>query len=105
MSLPSMFKTLVPALILANVLFWGWSQNFFAPWWPTHADQREPERLDRQVDPQGLQLLTPAAARERAAALHRQGEADSTAVEASNPAEAGTQDLKAPVGAEPPRSR
>ena len=101
----TLLKTLVPSLILANGLFWAWSQNAFAPWWPVHADQREPERLDRQVDPQSLQLLTPQAARERAAALHRQGEPDSTAIQASPAQEGGSGELKAGPSAEPARSR
>ncbi len=54
----------VVALVLAlNVVFLAWSQGWLGHWPGTNADsEREPERLNRQVRADTVQLLSPQAA-------------------------------------------
>ena len=58
-----MLKGLLLALLLANLVFFVWSQGGFG-----NADvsaagsEREPERLSRQVRPEAVQLLRAAVA-------------------------------------------
>jgi hypothetical protein len=58
-----MLRALVAALVLANLLFFGWARGWFAPGWPAprHAE-REPERLAAQVRPDVLSVVPPKAA-------------------------------------------
>ncbi len=58
-----MLRALVAALILANLVFFGWARGWFAPGWPLpHHGEREPERLAAQVRPEAVALLPPKAA-------------------------------------------
>jgi hypothetical protein len=53
-------RGLLAALVAANVLVLAWSLNwlpFFSP-----PREREPERVQRQVQPEAVQLITPSAA-------------------------------------------
>lgn len=58
-----MLRLLVATLLLANGLYLGWSQGWFAPLWqpPRHAE-REPGRLAQQVRPEALVVLSGTAA-------------------------------------------
>jgi hypothetical protein len=58
-----MLRVLVAALVLANLLFFGWARGWFAPAWPAprHAE-REPERLSAQVRADVLRVVPPKAA-------------------------------------------
>lgn len=57
-----MLRRVVVLLLLANLLFLAWSQGWLAglTGWRPHAE-REPERLARQVRPETIVVLPPAA--------------------------------------------
>ena len=57
-----MLRALVMLLLLANVLFFAWAQDWLAPLWPARAEQREPERLAAQHHAELITVLTPNAA-------------------------------------------
>lgn len=58
-----MLRSLVALLLLANLLFFGWTQGWLDGVVPApHAGEREPWRLARQVNPQRITVLTPQAA-------------------------------------------
>ncbi len=58
-----MLRALLAALLLANLLFFGWARGWFAPAWPAPgASEREPNRLAAQVAPERVIVLAPAAA-------------------------------------------
>ena len=58
-----MLRVLVLVLLLANALFFGWTQGWFAPGWPPpRHGEREPERLAAQVQPERIAVLPPVAA-------------------------------------------
>lgn len=58
-----MIKWLALLLVLANVAFWGWTQGWGGPAWPPpEARQREPARLQQQVRPESVVVLSPRAA-------------------------------------------
>ncbi|MEF7615075.1 hypothetical protein V4F39_14235 [Aquincola sp. MAHUQ-54] len=57
-----MLRALVLLLLLANVLFFAWSEHWLAPLLGPAAREREPERLTRQVQPDAVALLPPEAA-------------------------------------------
>lgn len=57
-----MLRTLVVLLLLANALFFGWSQGWLTPLLPLRGDPREPERLAAQIRPELITVLTPKAA-------------------------------------------
>lgn len=58
-----MLRLLAVALLLANVLFFGWAQGLFEPAWPAprHAE-REPARLKAQFRPEAVTVSTPVPA-------------------------------------------
>jgi hypothetical protein len=58
-----MLRTLVAALLLANLFFFVWARGWLAPALPgPHQGEREPERVAAQVKPQSVTLFTPQAA-------------------------------------------
>lgn len=67
-----MLRTLVVLLVLANLLFWAWSEGALEGIGlaPTH--ERQPQRLALQVQPDAVRVLSPGAAD---AALHAASEA------------------------------
>jgi len=65
-----MLRALLAALLLANLVFFGWARGWFAPAWPApRAGEREPARLAAQVAPERVTVLAPAAASAAVAAL------------------------------------
>ena len=77
-----MIKWLALLLVLANVAFWGWTQGWGGRAWPPpDTRQREPERLEQQVRPESIVVLSPKAA---SAALEQM--AATAAVAAAAPA-------------------
>ncbi len=57
-----MLRVLVGLLLLANLLFLGWSQGWFDAVGLRLTGEREPERLQRQVRPEVIRVLPPGAA-------------------------------------------
>lgn len=57
-----MLRVLVGLLLLANLLFLGWSQGWFDAVGLRSTGEREPERLQRQVRPEVVRVLPPGAA-------------------------------------------
>ncbi|MFN0186367.1 MAG: hypothetical protein ACKVQR_21340 [Aquabacterium sp.] len=59
-----MLRALLVLLLLANLAFLsytqGWLDGLLGP--PDQAQQREPHRLERQINPDKIRLLTPRAA-------------------------------------------
>lgn len=75
-----MLRALLAALLLANLLFLGWTRGWFAPAWPTPGDsEREPARLAAQVAPERVTVLAPAAASAALAAAERKAKCASVA--------------------------
>lgn len=65
-----MLRLLITLLLLANLGYWAWTQGWMGTWVATspHGD-RDPARLDRQVDPQAIVVLPAGAASRPAAAV------------------------------------
>jgi len=81
-----MIKWLALLLVLANVAFWGWTQGWGGRAWPPpEARQREPERLQQQVRPESIAVLSPRAA---SAALEQMAAAAAAAASAASAADA-----------------
>lgn len=59
-----MLRLLVLALLLANAGYFAWTQGLLADYGFAPAVQAEPQRLAQQIQPQAMQLLTPADARQ-----------------------------------------
>jgi hypothetical protein len=58
-----MLRALAALLLLANLLFFVWTQGWLSPLVPApHQGEREPERLAAQVRPEIIQIITPQAA-------------------------------------------
>lgn len=67
-----MLRALLAALLLANLVFFGWARGWFVPAWPAPgAGDREPARLAAQVAPERVTVLAPAAASAALAAAER----------------------------------
>jgi hypothetical protein len=59
-----MWRALVVLLIAANLAFWAWSQGWLAPWGFAPESAREPQRMERQIKPEAVQLLTAEEAKQ-----------------------------------------
>ena len=57
-----MLRVLVLVLLLANVGYYAWTQGQLTGIVPMPPHQREPERLQRQVRPEAIQLGAPGTA-------------------------------------------
>lgn len=53
-----MLRLIVLLLLLANALFYAWSQGYLLAWGTGPTQQSEPQRLAQQVRPQSVQVLT-----------------------------------------------
>ncbi|NRF66213.1 SPOR domain-containing protein [Aquincola sp. S2] len=85
-----MLRALVVTLLLANALVFAWSQGAFDRLTGRRADaQREPERLQRQVQPELVTLLKPGAASAALAAAAKAEAAIEAAAAASAAAPPG----------------
>lgn len=58
-----MLRLLVLMLVLANAVYWAWSQGLLAAYGLAPAVQTEPQRLGTQIRPEAIRLLTPDEAR------------------------------------------
>lgn len=63
-----MLRALVLALVLANLVYLVWVQGLLAPYGFAPASQAEPERLEQQIRPEAVELLTTPPAQPAAAA-------------------------------------
>jgi hypothetical protein len=67
-----MLRSLLLAVLAANLAFLVWSQGWLAPSWPGPSPaQGEPQRLTNQVRPDGVRVLPVDAGRSQAAAARR----------------------------------
>lgn len=63
-----MLRSLLLALLAANLFFLAWSQGWMAPAWPgPRLGQNEPQRLANQLRPEWVQVLPAATAASRVA--------------------------------------
>lgn len=64
-----MLRVLAFGLVLANALFFAWTEGWFAPGWPSPRQAaHEPARLKAQVRPEVVTVVTkpaPAATSDR----------------------------------------
>jgi len=58
-----MLRLIVLLLLLVNAAYFAWAQNLLAPWGIAPAQQSEPQRLDQQIKPQAVRILSPDEAR------------------------------------------
>ena len=73
-----MLRALVLVLLVANGFVFAWSQGWLSPLLqPPGVAEREPERLQQQVRPDSITVLSPAAAAAALAASQAGGD-DST---------------------------
>lgn len=54
-----MLRLIVLVLLLANALFYAWSQGHLLAWGTGPTQQSEPQRVAQQVRPQAVQVLPP----------------------------------------------
>jgi hypothetical protein len=92
-----MLRALVAALLLANLLFFGWARGVLAPALPgPHSGEREPERLAAQFNPERVLVLPPPAA---SAAISAAREAAFACLEAGPRGEADVATAEATLAA------
>ncbi|QXL83887.1 SPOR domain-containing protein [Comamonas sp. NLF-1-9] len=65
-----MLRLAVLVLLLANLGYYAWSSGQLQPWGLAPHGEAEPERLQRQIAPQNLELLPPARPRPAPPAAH-----------------------------------
>jgi hypothetical protein len=58
-----MLRLFVLLLILANGVYFAWSDGMLRAYGFAPAQQREPQRLEQQIKPEAIQILTPAEAK------------------------------------------
>lgn len=64
-----MLRLLVALLIVANLVFFAWTRGWLEPVIGSpHSDDRDPQRLSRQVHPEAVQVLPPEPASAASAA-------------------------------------
>lgn len=54
-----MLRLLFLALLLVNGIYYGWSQGLLQPYGWSPEQQSEPQRLEQQLKPEALKILTP----------------------------------------------
>lgn len=57
-----MLRLMIVLALVANLGFWAWERGHLASWGWAPVRQSEPERLQRQVQPQALELVSQASA-------------------------------------------
>jgi hypothetical protein len=57
-----LLRTIALTLLLLNGLYWAWSQELLAPIGLAPASVREPQRLEQQIRPEALRVLSPQEA-------------------------------------------
>ena len=85
-----MLRWLVAALLLANLLFYAWTQGWLDGVAGVRADgDREPERMSRQVRPESVRILPPQTASQPASGASAASAASETARSSAACLEAG----------------
>jgi len=78
-----MLRWFVAALLLANLLFYAWTQGWLDGVAGVRADgDREPERMSRQVRPESVRILPPQAASQPASAASETARSSAACLEA-----------------------
>jgi hypothetical protein len=95
-------RSLVLALLLANAVYFVWRQGGFAgvagvPIPDPTADQREPQRLAAQVNPERITVLPPASASASASAPAADPAADGAHIGASPASAPASASVSAPA--------
>jgi hypothetical protein len=84
----TMLRALLLSLVLANALFFAWSHGLLAAYGLAPEQQSEPQRLQQQIHPEMLVVLTPeAVAAAAAAASAASAPASAPAIAANEPTE------------------
>ena len=78
-----MLRALVTVLVLANLIFWGWSEGALQPIGLAPAQERDPARMSRQLRPDTVRVLPAAAATAALHAASAAGNADASPLRAS----------------------
>ena len=89
-----MLRLAVLILLLANAGYYAWSQGLLRAWGLAPATQSEPERLERQLNPDALKLL-PAQGQAPASTDEPEPAEAAAAAPAAQPAPSSTQCLQA----------
>ena len=105
-----MLRLAVLILLLANAGYYAWSQGLLRTWGLAPATQSEPERLERQLNPDALKLLSaqsqpPAEADEPepAEAAAAAPSAPPTSPRRAAPTPAASPPCSTPIRPSPPR--
>ncbi len=63
-----MLRLIALLLVLANGIYYAWSQNALRAWGLERPTQAEPQRMEHQIRPEAIKLVSPEEARRSAAA-------------------------------------
>jgi len=66
-----MLRALVLVLLLLNTAYWAWSQAWLSAWGLAPPTQAEPQRLQQQIQPQAVRVLSPEQWRQAEAAARQ----------------------------------
>lgn len=77
-----MLRLAVLLLLLANAIYFAWSQGVLAPWGLAPAQQSEPQRLAQQIKPHAVRILGSEEASTLAAGVAGPGERASECLQA-----------------------
>jgi hypothetical protein len=93
-----MLRLTVLLLLLANAAFFAWSKGMLAPWGLAPAQQSEPQRLEQQIKPQALRILSSQEARRFESASGASPQATSECLQAGLFADSQAASLKQALG-------
>ena len=63
-----MLRLLVVVLLVANAAYFAWAQGYLQSQGLAPQGESEPQRLEQQLQPQGLRILSPSESRAKVAA-------------------------------------
>ena len=63
-----MLRLLVVVLLVANAAYFAWAQGYLQSQGLAPQGESEPQRLEQQLQPQGLRVLSPSESRAKVAA-------------------------------------
>lgn len=97
-----MLRWVISLLVIANAGFYAWSHGHLTALGLAPAEQREPERLQAQIQPETMRLLNAPETRQDAPAIAAETPSAVAAVEAPEVEPAPPLAPEAPVPTEPP---